>query len=126
LTRDEFDRKTQSGELKFEHKQATEETVNPDDIIIDREWKSDPHFWNHHGRSKNEYLEYVSSGQAAGQEPPKVYKCGDKYILVDDGNHRVAASQELNRPIKVSVTGEYIEKSKVQEMNEDYEDEMSM
>jgi hypothetical protein len=127
MTRDEYEQKTQSGELAWEKCPAREEVANPNDIIVDKEWNSEhPQFWNHHGRSKGEYLDYVNSGQADKQTPPEVYKCDDKYILVDDGNHRVAASKELNRPIKVNVVGEYSEQKQSKSMDEENEEEMSM
>ena len=47
-------------------------------------------------------------------KPPKVSMWGDKYILEDGGNHRIAASQELNRPIEVSIIGEHVEHESVQ------------
>lgn len=59
-----------------------------------------------------------SSGQADNAELLEVYKCGDKYVLVDDGNHRVAAGKELNRPIKVIVTVEYTEQAQDTEGND--------
>lgn len=115
MTRDEFEQKQKSGELQWEQCPAKEEIVSPNEIIVDKEWNSrHPEFWNHHGRTKEEYLDYVSSGQADSAKPPEVYKWGNKYVLVDDGNHRVAASQELNRPIKVNVTGEYVEQNQAQ------------
>ncbi len=129
MTRDELYRKQESGELHWERCSAKEETVNPNYIIVDKEWNSDhPKFWSHHGRTKDEYMDYVSSGKADNAKPPEVYKCGNKYILVDDGNHRVAVSKELNRPIKVNVTGEYMEQSQDAEesMEADNEEEMSM
>ena len=127
MTKGEFYEKSQSGELKWERRSATEETVDPNDIIVDRDWNTEtPQFWNHHGRDKDDYLEYVSSGQADSREPPEVYKCEDKYVLVDDGNHRVAASQELNRPMKVKVTGEYVDQNQEQNDNEADEEEISM
>ena len=67
-------------------------------------------------------MDYVSSGQADNSKPVEVYECGDKYVLVDDGNHRVAAAQEQNRPVKVNVTGKYVEQSQTQ----DDEEEMDM
>jgi hypothetical protein len=43
-------------------------------------------------------------------------------VLIDESNHRIAASQELERPVKVKVTGKYIE----QNQSLDEEEEMSM
>ena len=122
MTKQEFYDKQQSGELTFESCEPEEKTVDSNDIIVDENWNAESeNFWNHHGRSKEEYLDYVASGQA-DNEPVEVYKCGDKYVLVDDGNHRVAAAQELDRPVNVKVTGEYKEQSQEQ----DEENEMSM
>lgn len=125
MTREEFEQKQQTGEMEWKRCPAKEDVVNPNDIIVNKEWNSaHPQFWNHHGHNKEDYMDYVGSGQADQLPPPEVYKCGDKYELVDDGNHRVAASQELNRPIKVNVTGEYIDKQHAQA--EEQEEEMSM
>ena len=127
MTKDEFYEKSKSGELKWERRQSKEETVNPKNIIVDKDWNSDhSQFWTHHGRSKDEYFDYMRSGQADNQRAPKVYKCDDKYVLVDDGSHRVAVAQELNRPIKVNVTGEYVTQNQAQNKDVDYEDEISM
>jgi hypothetical protein len=125
MTRDEFYQKQESGKMHWERCSPKEETVNPNDIIGGKEWNSeDKNFWNHHGRTKDEYMDYVGSGKADNAEPPEVNKCGDKYVLVNDGSHRVAASKELNRPIKVNVTGKYTEQS--QGAEESDEEEMSM
>ena len=115
MTKDEYERKQAAGELQFNKCEEYETTVNPHDIITEGEWNADhPNFWNHHGNTKEGYLDYVGSGKADNAEAPDVYKCGDKYVLVDDGNHRVAASQELNRPMKVNVKGEYTENGQAQ------------
>jgi hypothetical protein len=123
MTREEFYKKQQSGEITRERCSPEEKTVDPQDIIPDKDWNSDSKdFWSHHGLSKEEYMDYVKSGQADSAKPVAVSKCGDKYVLDDFGNHRVAASQELNRPIKVNIVGEYKEQSQSQ----DKEEEMSM
>jgi hypothetical protein len=123
MTKEEFYEKQKSGELTWERCSPEEKTVNANDIIVDENWNSEnKDFWNHHGRSKEEYMDFVSSGEADNAKPIEVYECGDKYVLVDDGNHRVAAAQELDRPVKVNVTGKYVE----QEQSQDDEEEMSM
>jgi hypothetical protein len=123
MTKEEFYEKQQSGDLTWEPCAHEEKTVDPHDIIRDKDiYTDETAFWNHHGRSKEEWIDYVRSGQADHGEPIDVYKCDDKYVLIDDGNHRVAAAQELNRPINVKVTGEYKEQSQTQ----DDEEEMSM
>jgi len=123
MTKEEFYKKQQSGELTWERCPSEEKTIDSKDIIVDKDWNAEnKDFWNHHGRSKEEYMDYVESGQADNSEPIEVYKCDDKYVLVDDGNHRVAATQELDRPVKVKVTGEYKEQIQAQ----DDEEEMSM
>ena len=87
-----------------EEQTTSERVVDPKDIALDNEWNPDyPGYWDHHGRSKEEYLDYVGSGEADGAAPPKVTQVGDHYVLNSDGSHRVAASQELNRPITVDV-----------------------
>ncbi len=68
-------------------------------------------------------MDYVSSGKADNSKPIEVYEYGDKYVLIDEGNHRIAASQELERPVKVKVTGKYIEHN--QSLNEEEEIGMS-
>jgi hypothetical protein len=116
MTREQFEQKRQSGEVKWERCPERGETVNPNDIIEDKEWNAKhPQFWNHHGRNKEEYLDFVRSGRADEARPPEVSHYGDQYVLEKDGTHRVAASKELNRPIKVKVTGKYIEKKQSQE-----------
>jgi len=123
MTREEFYKKEKTGKLSWKKCPHEERIINPNDIIVDKNWNAEnKNFWNHHGYSKEEYMDYVSSGKADNSKPIPVYECGDKYVLVDDGNHRVAAAQELNRPIIVNVTGKYIE----QNQEQDYEEEMSM
>jgi len=122
MTKNEFYERQKSGDMTWERCEPEEKTVDSNDIIVDENWNVDnKDFWNHHGRSKEEYMDYVGSGQADNAEPIEVCKCDDKYVLVDDGNHRVAAAQELNRPVNVRVTGEYKEQSQAQD-----EEEMSM
>lgn len=122
MTREEFYNKQQSGDLTWERHPVEEKTVDSQGIIVDKDWNADiKDFWNHHGRSKEEYMDFVESGEADNAKPIEVYKCDDKYVLVDAGNHCVAAAQELNRPVKVNVTGEYKEQSQSQD-----EEEMSM
>jgi hypothetical protein len=112
MTKDEFRSKYNSGELSYRSTTPEVKNVNSNDIITSENWNTDNEdFWNHHGRSKEEYLDYVDSGEIENQKPIDVYSCDDKYVLVDDGNHRVAAAQELDADIKVNVTGEYVDKS---------------
>jgi hypothetical protein len=85
-----------------------EQVVDPNDVKLDDEWNPEyPGYWDHHGRSKEEYLEYVGSGQADEATPPKVYQSGEHYVLASDGSHRVAAAQELGRPITVEVVPDH-------------------
>ncbi|MDR1149258.1 MAG: hypothetical protein LBK66_11570 [Spirochaetaceae bacterium] len=116
MNREQFEQKRRSGEIKWEHCPENEAVVNPHDIIEDKEWNAnDPKFWNHHGRTKEEYMDFVQSGRADEAAPPEVSRCSDQYVLEKDGNHRIAASKELNRPIKVNVTGKYIENKQSQD-----------
>lgn len=108
-----------------DNQKATERAVDPNEISLDEEWNRDyAGFWERHGRSKEDYLDYVGSGEADSAKPPRVYQSGDHYVLADDGSHRVAASQELGRPITVDVVGQGPRQS--QENDEIQEEEMSM
>ena len=110
MDKNEFYQRYSDGELESKSISSYEETVNPHDIIEDRDWNPDhPQFWTHHNNTKESYLNRVGSGQTDNSPPIKVQKCGDKYVIEDDGNHRVAAAKELNRSIKVEVVGEYAE-----------------
>jgi hypothetical protein len=125
MTREQFEQKRQSGEIKWERCPEREETVNPNHIIEDKEWNANyPKFWNHHGHTKEEYMDFVQSGRADEAAPPEVSRCGDQYVLEKDGNHRIAASKELNRPIKVNVTGKYIENKQSQDVDSSHASEM--
>ena len=110
MDKNEFYQRYSDGELESKSISSYEETVNPHNIIGDRDWNPDhPHFWTHHNNTKEYWLNRVDSGQTDNSPPIKVQKCGDKYVIEDDGNHRVAAAKELNRPVKVEVVGKYTE-----------------
>lgn len=112
----EFRDKYHSGELMSRPCGPELKVVNSNDIIVDEDWNAETKdFWNHHGRSKEEYLDFVASGEADKQKPIDVYKYDNKYVLVSNGNHRVAAAQELDADVKVNVTGEYYEKGQEQD-----------
>ena len=101
--------------------------------ILDRE---NPHFWNHHGYVKDDYIElakqskeiyemwFNGSSVAEIQNNEdfrrlseiylsdrlciKLYRCPNgKYCFVSDGRHRIAAAQLLNIPIPAKIIGEY-------------------
>jgi len=113
---EEFRVKYHSGVLISKPCRPEQKTVNANDIIVDENWNAESKdFWNHHGRSKEEYMDFIASGEAEKQKPIDVYKCDDKYVLVSDGNHRVAAAQELDADVKVNITGEYFEKGQEQD-----------
>lgn len=113
---EEFRAKSHSGELKFKPCEPEQKMVNANDIIVDENWNTEnKDFWNHHGRSKEEYMNFVESGEVNKQKPIDVYKYDDKYVLVSDGNHRVAAAQELDADVKVNITGEYYDQSQEQD-----------
>ena len=102
---------------------SEERTVDPNTIELDEEWNPDySGYWDHHGRSKEEYLEYVASGKADGATPPRVRRSEDGgYVLQSDGSHRVAASQELGRPIRVEVVDEAADESEDSEPSDEQE-----
>jgi hypothetical protein len=115
MTTEEFYAKQKSGALEYRRCEPEEKVVASNDIIVDENWNAEnKDFWSHHGRSKEEYMDFVESGEADKQKPIEVYQCDDKYVLVDDGNHRVAAAQEFGTDIKVNVTGEYVEQGQEQ------------
>ena len=41
--------------------------------------------------TKKEFYEKQKSEKTDNSKPIKVYECDDKYVLVDDGSHRVTA-----------------------------------
>lgn len=97
--------------------------------------KDNEFFWNHHGCDKDNYIRLaerseilykkyldgkdiesikkdfecndISGAYLSERQIIKVYKYGNRYILVDDGRHRVAAAQELKLYIPVKIIGEY-------------------
>lgn len=94
--------------------------------------KDDEKFWNHHGRSKEDFLELAShipevhKRMAAGEtldslysdpevgdcarlyfdktQMPSVDKYGDTYIAGGDNRHRILAAQEFGYDIPLKVT----------------------
>ncbi|MDR0908306.1 MAG: hypothetical protein LBM77_00940 [Spirochaetaceae bacterium] len=116
MNRNEFEQKRNSGELRWEKCSPYKEEISPHDVMFEKDWNPDtPGFWEHHGRSKEQYMDVECYRKPEEAESIEVNKCGDKYELVGDGAHRVAASRELNRPINVNVTGEYVEQSQSQD-----------
>jgi hypothetical protein len=74
MTKEGFYKKKELGGLTWEHCPSAERTVNPNDIIVDENWNlENKDFWNHHGRSKQDYMDYVSSGKADNSKPIEVY-----------------------------------------------------
>lgn len=96
-----------------------------------------PHFWEHHNKNHNDYIELAkksiilfdkwkkgakisdlmldketsdfAGAYLSSNQIIKVYRYPEgTYRLVDDGRHRVAAAQELDLHIPVVVIGEYI------------------
>ena len=87
------------------------EYVNSRDIegvfLNDSEVKKPSTFWNKR-YSRNEYLDYVSSG-GINNNPVEVTKINDSfYYFNGDGRHRIIAAQELNIDIPVIIKGMYI------------------
>lgn len=101
--------------------------------IYDRD---NEYFWDHHGCKKSDYIALAKKSKILYEKfsagiPLEKLKCdpecegfygaylGDKcivnvekregkYLLVDDGRHRVAAAQELDLYIPVKIIGEYL------------------
>lgn len=108
----------------------------PAEQIVGIRDRDNPHFWNHHGNTKKFYIDLAEQSKALHDEQcmgtivkeiqsceelkklyniylsdqycVKLYKYPNgKYLLVDDGRHRVAAAQILNIAIPAKVMGEY-------------------
>lgn len=97
--------------------------------------RDNEYFWEHHGYHKRDYIKLAEKSKILYENflagvaidelkfvPEcedivgaylgdkciiKVYQKEEKYILVGDGRHRVAAAQELRLFIPVKVVGEY-------------------
>lgn len=99
--------------------------------------RDNPFFWVHHRNTKESYLELakqslklqekwsagisishilddkelkdIAGAYFSDAQVIKVYRYPDgKYVLLDDGRHRIAAAQELDIDVPVKVTGEYL------------------
>ena len=108
----------------------------PAELITGIRDRANPYFWNHHGKSKESYIELAKKSEViyemwcngisivdiqkneklselstiylSDQLCIKLYKYPNgKYLLLDDGRHRVAAAQKLNIVVPAKVTGEY-------------------
>ena len=108
----------------------------PAELITGIRDRANPYFWNHHGKSKESYIELAKKSEViyemwcngisivdiqkneklselstiylSDQFCIKLYKYPNgKYLLLDDGRHRVAAAQKLNIVVPAKVTGEY-------------------
>lgn len=98
--------------------------------------RDNPHFWSHHGCTKESYLELARKSEKIYQKWNEgtsisdmlvdkdlkdvsdvylseakiiqLYRCPNGwYKLGDDGRHRVAAAQELNMVVPARIVGEY-------------------
>ena len=108
-------------------------TVNANDIdMSDAMGMDDPNFWNHHNRTKEDYMDLASKlpdvqnrlnngesieslyndpnlGDTAYQyySPEKMVRVNEQpdgsYEFIDDGRHRVSAAQELGYDIPVKI-----------------------
>lgn len=114
--------------------------VNPSDIVGVRHFdeQSDDDFWNHHGNSKDTYIELASklpdvkkqldSGISldtikmdetlracaeqyySPERMIKVYQYGENFIFNGDGRHRILAAKELGNDIPINMQGIYRKK----------------
>ena len=57
-----FYRKKEQDELEWERCTPYEKTVNPHDVIVDRDWNSStPGFWQHKNKTKEEIKDDIIS-----------------------------------------------------------------
>ena len=127
--------KSQEHYVFCEHPYAEIEFI-PAELIVGVRDKDNPHFWNHHGNTKEFYIDLAEQSEAlhekrcAGASVEEIRSCEDlkklsdiylsdqfciklykhpdgRYLLVDDGRHRVAAAQILGITIPAKVMGEY-------------------
>ena len=125
------------------------ETASPDSVFDIFNVDSD-NFWNHHGNTKEDYMELAShlpeiqermaNGESldsirsnphlsntvdayyADDKMMKVVKYEDGYQFQDDGRHRMMAAKELGYDVPVKVVGEYTEEETEEEETEVTED----
>lgn len=141
-----FDTANTSNTLKYRsYEIPTMETVNPESIF-DIRYADSPNFWNHHGNTKEDYMELASylpeiqerlkNGESLDSirmddnlantvnayynedKMIQVVKYEDGYQFQDDGRHRLLAAQESGYDVPVKVIGEYEEEGEEEVVEE--------
>jgi hypothetical protein len=127
----------QAGQVELVEKDAMEQRTIPASDISGMRWRDDvpdEQFWNHHGNTKETYLDLAAKiprvkdaldgGKSLDEikgdeelracaeqyfspdEMVRVMQYGDKYLFGSDGRHRIMAAREFGQEIPVRVTHE--------------------
>jgi hypothetical protein len=99
MNSEQFNQQWEKGEIERHPAVSTRKVVDPHSVI-----DPDSSMGDHH-RTEEDYRQLMLSGQA---KPIEVSQYGKGYVLDGDGHHRLKAAQQLDLPIAVNVTGQYV------------------